>query len=79
METVAPSSSVIERVPMDQLDNHVASNNMDNPIYARNVNMARTTCVDAPPGYEDMATSPDSDDDPLPDATQVLLDAVSIP
>ncbi|EKV06167.1 hypothetical protein Pdw03_2016 [Penicillium digitatum] len=79
METVAPSSSVIERVPMDQLDNHVASNNMDNPIYARNVNMARTTCVDAPPGYEDMATSPDSDDDPLPDATQVLLDAIPNP
>lgn len=63
---------------MDQLDNHILSNNMDNPVYARNVNMARMTRVDAPPGTEDMVTSPDSDDDPLPDATQVLLDAVSI-
>ncbi|KGO75222.1 hypothetical protein PITC_011280 [Penicillium italicum] len=77
--TVPPSPSGIEQVPIDQLDNHVASNNMNNPVYARNVNMARMTRVDTPPGSEDMATSPDSDDDPLPDATQVLLDAIPNP
>lgn len=76
--TVPSPQSVIEQVPMDQLDNHIASNNMDNPVYVRNVNMARMTRADAPPGTEDMVTSPDSDDDPLPDASQVLLDAVSI-
>lgn len=76
--TVPSPPSETERVPMDQLDNHIASNNMDNPVYARNVNVARMTRADAPPATEDMVTSPDSDDDPLPDASQVLLDAVSI-
>lgn len=75
--TVPSSLSGIEHVPIDQLDNHVASNNMDNPVYARNVNMARMTRVDVPPGSEDIVTSPDSDDGALPDATQVLLDTVS--
>ncbi|KAK4861490.1 hypothetical protein LT330_003525 [Penicillium expansum] len=80
MPTVPSPPSGIQRVPMDQLDNYVASNNMDNPMYARNVNMARMTRVDTPPpGSEDMVTSPDSDDDPLPDATQVLLDAIPNP
>lgn len=78
MPTVPSLPSGMERVPMDQLDNYIASNNMDNPVYARNVNMARMTCADAPPDTEDMGTSPDSDDEPLPDASQVLLDAVSI-
>ncbi|KAJ5181839.1 hypothetical protein N7449_011986 [Penicillium cf. viridicatum] len=77
--TVPSPPSGIERVPTDQLDNYIASNNMDNPVYARNVNMARMTRVDAPPGTEDMVTSPDSDDDPLSDATQVLLDAIPNP
>ncbi|CAG8908005.1 unnamed protein product [Penicillium egyptiacum] len=71
--------SGIEGVPIDQLDNHVASNNMDNPVYARNVNMARMARMDAAPGSEDMGTSPDSDDDALPDATQVLLDTIPNP
>ena len=67
----------MEGVPIDQLENHLASNNMDNPVYARNVNMAHMTGMDAAPGFEDMGISPDSDDDSPPDATQVLLDAVS--
>ncbi|CDM28660.1 hypothetical protein DTO013E5_908 [Penicillium roqueforti] len=71
-----------EELSMDDIDNHLASNNMDNPVYARNVNLARMS-VDAFPGSEDidmdMATSPDSDDDPLPDATQVLLDTIPNP
>ncbi|KAJ5940950.1 hypothetical protein N7516_001118 [Penicillium verrucosum] len=79
MPTVPSPPSGMERVPMDQLDNYIASNNMDNPVYARNVNMARMTCADAPPGTEDMGTSPDSDDEPLPDASQVLLDAIPNP
>ncbi|KAF7528574.1 hypothetical protein PCG10_000419 [Penicillium crustosum] len=77
--TVPSPPSETERVPMDQLDNHIASNNMDNPVYARNVNVARMTRADAPPATEDMVTSPDSDDDPLPDASQVLLDAIPNP
>ncbi|KAJ5188352.1 hypothetical protein N7491_004676 [Penicillium cf. griseofulvum] len=76
---IPPSQSRIERIPMDQLENHLASNNMDNPVYARNVNMARITRTDAAPSSEDMVTSQDSDDEPLPDATQVLLDAIPNP
>jgi hypothetical protein len=68
----------MEGVPINQFENHLASNNMDNPVYARNVNMARMTGMDVALGSEDMDTSPDSDDDTLPDATQVLIDAVSI-
>ncbi|KAJ5826864.1 hypothetical protein N7447_003627 [Penicillium robsamsonii] len=73
------SAAGIERVPMNQLENHVASNNMDNPVYAKNMNMARMTRMDDAPGPEDMATSPDSDDNPLPDATQALLDTIPSP
>ncbi|OQE40899.1 hypothetical protein PENCOP_c005G03105 [Penicillium coprophilum] len=77
--TVSSSQSGVERVRTNQLENHVASNNMDNPVYARNMNMARMTRMDAAPGLEGMATSSDSDDDPLPDATQVLLDTIPNP
>lgn len=70
--------SGMEGVPINHFENHLASNNMDNPVYARNVNMARLSGMNAALGSEDMDTSPDSDDDPLPDATQVLLDTVSI-
>ena len=79
-QTVPSPPSGIELFSMDETENHLASNNMVNPVYARNVNLARMTRADALPASEDMgmATSPDSDDDPLPDATQVLLDTVSI-
>ncbi|KAJ5228099.1 hypothetical protein N7489_008807 [Penicillium chrysogenum] len=66
-------------VPINQFENHLASNNMDNPVYARNVNVARMTGMNAALGSEDMDTSADSDDDQLPDATQVLIDAIPNP
>ncbi|CAG8282430.1 unnamed protein product [Penicillium nalgiovense] len=71
--------SGMEGVPIYHFENHLASNNMDNPVYARNVNMARMSGMNAALGSEDMDTSPDSDDDPLPDATQVLLDTIPNP
>ncbi|KAJ5382491.1 hypothetical protein N7517_000402 [Penicillium concentricum] len=76
---VPSSASGIERVPMNQLENHVSSNNMDNPVYAKNMNMARMTRMHAAPNPKDMVTSPDSDDDTLPDATQALLDTIPNP
>ncbi|CAI7628623.1 unnamed protein product [Penicillium glandicola] len=77
--TASRSPPGMERVPIDQLDNHLVSNNMDNPVYVTNMDMARVTRVDATLSSEDMFTSPDSDDDPLPDATQVLLEAIPNP
>ncbi|KXG49089.1 uncharacterized protein PGRI_029590 [Penicillium griseofulvum] len=77
--TISSSKPEIEGIPMDQLENHLASNNMDNPVYARNVKMARKTRTGAAPSSEGMATSQNSDDESLPDATQVLLDAMPNP
>ncbi|KAJ5493899.1 hypothetical protein N7463_009986 [Penicillium fimorum] len=80
MAPIVPSSAPgIEQVPMNQLENHVASNNMDNPVYAKNMEMASMTRMDAAPDPKDRVTSPDSDDDPLPDATQALLDTIPNP
>lgn len=62
-----------ERVSKDRLENHLASNNMDNPTYARNVEFARN----ASPNSDGLTTRLDSDDDEIPDATQVLLEKVS--
>jgi len=69
-----PSES--EDVPINQLENHFASNNMDNPIYARNVELAYMPRPGAPSSPDDMTARLDSDDDQLPDATQVLLEKV---
>lgn len=65
--------SQLESVPMDQLENYLASNNMDNPVYARNVELA----CNAPLNPDDREGRLDSDDDELPDATQVLMEKVS--
>ncbi|KAJ5351468.1 hypothetical protein N7452_000442 [Penicillium brevicompactum] len=73
-DTSSMSPSESEGVPMDQLENHIASNNMDNPTYARNVRFARN----APSSSEDLTTRLDSDDE-LPDATQVLLEKIPNP
>jgi hypothetical protein len=69
-----PSES--ENVPINQLENHLASNNMDNSTYARNVELACIPRPNAPSISDDMTTCFDSDDDQLPDATQVLLEKV---
>jgi hypothetical protein len=66
-----------ENVPIDQLENHLASNNMDNSTYARNMQLACIPLPDAPSIPDDTITAGlDSDDDQLPDATQVLLEKV---
>ncbi|KAJ5561633.1 hypothetical protein N7461_000394 [Penicillium sp. DV-2018c] len=66
-------------VPLNELENHFASNNMDNPVYARNMNnMAQTTRAD----IEDTAAMETSDSDEWttpPDAEQVLLDKIPNP
>jgi hypothetical protein len=74
VDSVVPTG--IDGVPLSQLENHIASNNMDNPVYARNVNMAQRTSADIE-GTESMETSESDSDDSSPDATQALLDMVS--
>jgi hypothetical protein len=61
---------------MNQLENHIVSNSMDNPTYARNVDLAYKPRPGAPSSPDDMTAIFDSDDDELPDATQVLLEKV---
>lgn len=70
-------SDELEHVPINQLDNHLASNNMDNPTYARNVKLVCATRPSASSSSSGMRAHLDSDDDELPDAEQVLLEKVS--
>ncbi|KAJ5950541.1 uncharacterized protein N7479_008954 [Penicillium vulpinum] len=79
MSAVLFPLSGTEQVPMGQLENHLASNNMDNPVYARNMNMARKARKVVAPVSEDMVSSPDSDEEPPPDATQALIDTIPNP
>ncbi|KAJ5793847.1 hypothetical protein N7457_000446 [Penicillium paradoxum] len=79
-ERSAPALAPLEMedVPMSRFEDHIGSNNMDNPVYARNVELASMAHMD-PTGFEEMDTSSDSDDDTLPNATQALLDAIPNP
>ncbi|KAJ5135434.1 uncharacterized protein N7515_004712 [Penicillium bovifimosum] len=78
VDAVAPT--VMNEALLSQIEDHVASNNMDNPVYARNMNMAQTTRANIE-GTEGMETS-DSDSDEstfAPDVTQALLDKIPNP
>lgn len=69
-------SSELGDVPIDQLENHLASNTMANPTYGRNVKLAYMLRPGPPLSPDDLRARLDSDDDQLPDATQVLLEKV---
>lgn len=68
----------LERIHIDDLENHIASNNASNPVFVSNMAMMASAALKDP-----MDTSEEeenvamSDNEDLPDQTQVLLDKVS--
>jgi hypothetical protein len=71
--------TTVDMVPMDNLENHVASNNDSNPIYVRNMAIMAGAALKDPfdTSDEDEDTAM-SDNENLPDPTQVLLSKVKV-
>lgn len=71
--------TTVDKVPMDNLENHVASNNDSNPVYARNMAiMAGAALEDSFDTSDEDEDTAMSDNENLPDPTQVLLSKVKV-
>ncbi|KAJ5301373.1 hypothetical protein N7508_006236 [Penicillium antarcticum] len=72
--------TTVDHVPLDSLENHVVSNNESNPVYVRNMAMMAKAALrdpmDTSDEEQDMSMS---DNEDLPDPTQLLLDKIPNP
>ncbi|KAJ6075843.1 hypothetical protein N7499_007824 [Penicillium canescens] len=72
--------TTVDKVPMDNLENHVASNNDSNPVYVRNMAvMAGAALKDRFDTSDENEDTAMSDNEDLPDPTQILLSKIPNP